>query len=68
MNDTGQQNIADPLFTLECPNGQPIKTWIFRAFSPEIVLVLQITDLNNKQAERLISCKRRPEVDRLDGQ
>ena len=38
MNDTGQQNIADPLFTLECPNGQPIKTWIFRAFSPEIVL------------------------------
>ena len=49
MNDTGQQNIADPLFTLECPNGQPIKTWIFRAFSPEIVLVLQTTDTKNKK-------------------
>ena len=67
MNDTGQQNIADPLFTLECPNGQPIKTWIFRAFSREIVLVPQTTDINNKQAKRLKSHKRRPEVDRLDG-
>ena len=55
MNDTGRQNIADPLFTLKCPNGQPIKTWIFRAFSPEIVLVQQTTDINNRKISSWIS-------------